>query len=130
MIYIIFVLIILGVVNAIGLYWQHYQFHKNNRQMICPIGKGQCHEVVDSKYGKTLGIANDLLGIVYYVGLTVVLLVYLYVPDRSLVMSKLALFGVSFSFLFTLYLLFVQAFVLKKWCFWCLMSAVINILIF
>jgi uncharacterized membrane protein len=129
MIYLISGLIILGAANAAYLYWQHYQFRKNNRQMVCPVG-GKCEEVVDSKYGKTMGISNDLLGIIYYIGLTLILSVHFYVPGWSLAMANLAILAISFSFLFTLYLLFIQVFILKKWCFWCLISAAINIVIF
>ena len=129
MIYPIFSLIILALVNAIYLYWQHYQFKKHNRQMSCPMG-GNCQEVVDSSYGTIFGLSNDLLGIAFYIGLAALLLINLYYQPWSLWTGRLALIGMALAFLFTNYLLCIQVFILKKWCFWCIISAVINYALF
>jgi len=128
MIYLIFSLIILGILNAAYLYWQHYQHRRHNRAMACPLG-GKCEEVVGSKYGAVLGVPNDLLGIAFYLGLSA-LMIFNLTLILPLVMPKLILLAALASLVFTTYLLFVQAFILKKWCAWCLISAIINYAIF
>lgn len=88
--------------------------------MTCPVG-GHCQDVVFSKYGKTSGVKNEIWGILYYVA--VILAVFLAL--------KPVLLGISIlSALFTTYLIFVQFFILKNFCSWCLLASGINYLIF
>ena len=129
MIYLVFILIALAFLNAAFLYWQHWQYRKHNRQMSCPLG-GQCQEVVDSSYGEIFGISNDLAGLAFYLGFSLILLISLFYQPWSLWSGRLALIGIALAFLFTSYLLYIQAFVLKKWCFWCLVYALLNYLLF
>ena len=44
-------------------------------------------------------------------------------------LASLLLFAVILASLVSLYLLFIQAVVLKNWCEWCILSAVVNFLI-
>jgi len=89
----------------------------------CIVGSGQCHIVLESKYNKTFGFHNDMLGLLFYLGLT--LLTILVIAEANPfdlwhVLSKvLILTGVVLSAYFT----FLQWKVIKQWCFWCLMSA-------
>ncbi|OGZ60675.1 MAG: hypothetical protein A2919_02140 [Candidatus Spechtbacteria bacterium RIFCSPLOWO2_01_FULL_43_12] len=101
-----------------------------NRQLVCPVGS-DCNAVVNSKYGKFLGIPLEYLGMLYYSFIVVSyvgLIFYSYmVPIWALALLVLASFG---GFLFSLYLLVAQAFLLRKWCIWCLLSAMLSTLIF
>lgn len=106
--------------------------HKNNvkEAMVCPL-KANCDVVIHSDYSKIMGISVEVLGMVYYVFIAVsyglvIIFPTLYVP---LVGSGL-LMATIFAFMFSIYLTFVQAFALRNWCTWCLISAMICITIF
>ena len=99
------------------------------RKMVCPIGGG-CSEVVESKYGKTFGFDNDILGILYYIAIGAAWSVLLVWPDLSAWVLRLIVIAVSGAFVFTNYLLYVQLFILKKECFWCVIAAFVNYALF
>ncbi len=98
--------------------------------MVCPLN-GECEVVTTSKYSKFFGIPVELLGILYYG-----LIVFVYVLHNLIpwLLSDTVLFfvvGMTIgAFIFSLYLIFIQAFVLKKWCTWCLFSAGFSTFIF
>lgn len=124
----IFIFIVFGIVNAGYLYWQHLKRVKENRPMVCPLN-GHCEEVVESKYGKSFGVKNEILGILYLAILIILLLINLfYEPLTEL--ARLAIVAIAFfGFLFSTYLLFLQTFVLKKYCTWCMFAAIDNYII-
>lgn len=111
---------------------RHIYKHKNNNKnpLVCPI-KFDCATVVHSDYSKIFGIPLEILGMVYY---SFIFLVYFILLAFSFVAPSLvigALVGISFfAFVFSLYLIGVQVFALKKGCSWCIVSAVISVLIF
>lgn len=104
---------------------------KFNKPLFCPTGKN-CDDVVRSKYGKTFGIENTIPGMGFY------LLVFIYAvglpSNRNLFKENIiyySLVGISSaSVLFSLYLVYVQKFILKKWCIYCLVSTIVSISIF
>ena len=91
--------------------------------LVCPIGHS-CDPVVHSDYSRFMNIPVEILGILYY---TLILLAYslfvLYPEMQSQELVVSLLMSSSIAFLFSLYLTFVQAFILKEWCTWCLISA-------
>lgn len=107
-----------------------YNKKRRNMPMVCPLD-GSCDIVTASQYSKFLGIPVEALGIVYYL-----LIVFVYstknvFPDLLGGGFLFLILGVSFgAFIFSLYLMTIQAFVLKKWCTWCLFSAGFSTLIF
>ena len=113
----------------IAMYIRH---HKKNVQeaLICPL-KANCDTVIHSDYSKFVGIPVETLGMTYYAFITigyglVIIFPLIYVP---LVASGL-LTATVFAFMFSIYLTLIQAFALKNWCTWCLISAGICVTIF
>jgi uncharacterized membrane protein len=89
--------------------------------------------VIHSDYSTLIGIPVEMLGMLYY-GL--VALLHTQVLTRISLSQTLPeyrlemLFGVSLcAVLFSIYLVSVQAFVIRHWCLWCLGSAFISIAI-
>lgn len=111
---------------------RHIYKHKNNdkKPLVCPI-KFDCHGVVHSDYSKFLGASVDVLGIVYY---SFISAAYFFLVVASFNMSLVmmnVLLGISLgAMLFSLYLIGVQVFAIKKGCSWCIVSAIISTLIF
>lgn len=129
MIAIVLLLCVLGFLNAFYLYYQHQREVKGGSKMFCLIG-GDCSGVVSSKYGKTLGIKNEITGMAYYFLLAIFLLLNLIFPQtfkNYLVLPKAA---ALIAGAFSIYLLIVQTVILRKLCSWCLIAIAINFLIF
>jgi uncharacterized membrane protein len=114
---------------------------KKGKTPVCPL-KGDCAFMLNSKYNKILGVHTDVIGLAYYVGiilwiLTIVALVILADNEIGLFSTNLeinlSIAAVLFltpilatlaAFLMTLRMLFLQLFVIKKMCFWCLLSSI------
>ena len=96
--------------------------HLLNKKVICPVNSKSCNVVLDSKYSKTLGIKNEIIGLVYY--LIILLSIFVAFP---LLLIKVAS---SLAALYSTVLLGIQIKVLKNYCSWCITTAIINIILF
>ncbi|HRH24990.1 MAG TPA: vitamin K epoxide reductase family protein [Candidatus Paceibacterota bacterium] len=99
----------------------------SHKKLSCP-REHPCDTVLHSKFAKTFGLPNELLGIFYF--LAILALIFLPLFGFSPVWDLYALFFLMIiGGLFSLYLLGLQAFVIKSWCAWCLGIAFTNILL-
>lgn len=121
--------ILAGIANAWYLYWQWRRYKLTARPMVCPLD-GKCEEVVGTLYGTAFGVKNEILGLLYYFSLLGLLGIYLLNAPLASTARLLILLSSGFSILFSTYLLFIQLFLLRKYCSWCLLAALINYLIF
>lgn len=115
-----------------GFLLSFYIRHKKQtrEKMTCPLDS-DCDAVIYSEYSRFLGIPVEILGLLYYGLIAVSYALFLVLPAFAsplIVFSVLAL--TTAAFLFSLYLTFIQAFALKQWCTWCLMSAGLCTIIF
>ena len=97
--------------------------------MYCFMGE-DCSRVIGSKYGATLGLKNEKIGIFYY--LTIGIYALWNLSFYQSLPATIDSFVLAISFvatLFSLYLLIVQAFILKNFCSWCLIAIFTNFLI-
>jgi uncharacterized membrane protein len=100
-----------GVGVAGYLTWVHYV----DSSLVCIAG-GACETVQESEYAELAGVPVALLGLVAYS--VVVTLIVWDAPVARLLAASLAFVG----FLFGLYLLAVQLFVIDAICGWCLLN--------
>ena len=125
--------LVILILAAAGFFLSLYIHHRKRTQqkMVCIMGH-DCEAVVNSEWGKVFGVPNEILGMLYYVfiagGTT---LIFLGV-ESSIFFSLpvLLLFASGAVMLVSIFLVGVQAFVLKDWCDLCLTSTGINIAIF
>lgn len=115
---------VIGLIDSIYLSW-----HSLRKQpLICPINKQDCNAVVQSPYGKMFGIKNEIIGVFYYVFVIALSFIIFF---NSINWIKYALFILSFIALSaSAYLFYVQKYILKNYCFYCIISAIVNLLIF
>lgn len=92
-----------------------------HEKLICFLGE-DCDHVVKSKYGYLFKIPNEALGVLYYAGMILGVLFSVNV----LLLQTATVFALTAS----LFLVIIQAFVLKKWCEWCISTALINLALF
>lgn len=105
-----------------GIIISAYVWHKQVTPgpVFC-IGSG-CAAVIRSPYGRLLGIPNGALGVFYFLGAVMVPLVEGRWPEFRSVMTLAT--GVALGLY--LYLAYLQVFVLRALCSWCLTSAALT----
>jgi uncharacterized membrane protein len=85
---------------------------------------GDCDAVQVSPYSELFGIPVAVLGALTYVGILVLWVASRLVSVRLADLARLGLFGLAFiGALFSLYLTFLEPFVIGAVCAWCLASA-------
>src|SRR3989344_2799753 len=117
------VLALLGVIDAVYLCWKYVK----KEELICPLD-GECNKVVNSKWSKFLGIRNELWGVVYYVFVLIFGILLALGRVESFVVYLAVLSGIGLAF--SVFLVYVQAKIIKTYCFYCLISALLSFLIF
>lgn len=93
----------------------------------CPIFEDGCSAVTTSPYSAPLGIPLAFLGVGYYLLQTILMGAYLW-KRRDIVLRAiviLATMGFAASMLF----IFIQAFLIYAFCFYCILSAVTSTLL-
>ena len=85
-----------------------------------------CDVVAQSKYSLLLGIPLAFLGVVFYAAMVIMITYYL--QRRTKRGLQQVLYLALFGGLFSLYLLALQAFVIKAWCFYCVISDTIGVI--
>lgn len=120
-------LVLVLLLSFIGLAdsWYLAQSAIEGSELSCSIGAGLdgCNVVAESEYSRVLGIPLALYGVGFY-GLAFVAGALLFVRrERFLYQALLALGG--FGFVASLYFLFLQLFIIKATCIYCLVSLVV-----
>jgi uncharacterized membrane protein len=83
--------------------------------------KEWCRKVQHSKYSKTFGIPNSVAGLGMYIAIFVLSLMFYKGMLPSFFLPQ---FLIGFGFLFSLYFMYIQGFVLRAFCTWCVLSFV------
>lgn len=101
----------------------------SKKKLVCPM-RSNCDTVIHSDHSQILGIPVEVLGIIYYAFISSVYSIIFIFGLWSMPVG-IVLVGISmFAVLFSIYLVSMQAFVIKHWCTWCLFSAFISFIIF
>ncbi|MDP2641349.1 MAG: vitamin K epoxide reductase family protein [Candidatus Yanofskybacteria bacterium] len=103
---------------------------RSGKHLVCPVGS-DCNAVVTSKYSRFFGIHLEYLGMTYFAAIFFVYGIMLFLPGliSGIALSFVALLTTG-AFFFSSYLLFVQAFLLRQWCIWCILAAMLSMTIF
>lgn len=114
---------LIGFIDAVYLTASHYQ----GGAVSCSITK-KCDIVLTSSYATVFDIPIALGGAVYY--LLMFLGGFLYYDRKKENILKFLAWFSSVGFLFSIYLLFIQASIIKAFCQYCLLSAFSSTLLF
>ncbi|HEY4503077.1 MAG TPA: vitamin K epoxide reductase family protein [Candidatus Paceibacterota bacterium] len=107
-----------------------YNHKKAGILLVCPI-RFDCNTVVNSDYSKIFGIPVEILGMIYYIVISLSHLPFIFMSDSvPLAFVNVPLIASAAAFIFSVYLIGVQIFALKKGCSWCFVSAFISTVIF
>lgn len=128
-------LILILILSIIGFFVSRHIWvsKKKHEHLTCVIGdKNSCDVVTKSKYNSLFSIPNEINGMMYYgfvAVLSAIMLsgMFLIVSVPLLLILIIAgVIGAAFS----VFLIIVQSCVLRQWCEWCLVSALLSIGIF
>lgn len=107
----------IGLLDTLYLIW-----HKIRGTEVACIGfpKAWCSKVQHAPQSKMFGIPNSVLGFLMYAAIFLLVMLNPALPVLSAgaVVTLLVFVG----FLFSLYFMYVQAFVLRAFCTWCVVS--------
>lgn len=117
--------IVLAVIGTLVAGYMSWAELTGNETVCAETEAIDCTAVQTSAYASTLGVPNALLGTLGYLAILAVLVLedqvkVLAAYGRTLIVA-MALFGVMLQ----TYLTYVEAFVLEKWCQWCVASYVV-----
>lgn len=121
--YIFLVLGLLGFLDASYLTANHYL----GTALRCYILAG-CDIVTTSKYSMILGIPVSLLGAIYYLLVFVLSIAYLDTKKKNLLVY--IFYSSCLGFLMSLVFVFIQIFIIKALCLYCMLSALNSTLLF
>lgn len=118
------VLALIGIIDSGYIYWHHIR----KKPLECPINESDCNAVVESRFGRIFGIKNEFLGMIFYLFILIGAFVSFY--NNVLIVNYLMIVVSSIAFAFSFYFVYVQKYILKRYCFYCLISAIVNLFIF
>lgn len=119
------VLCLVGAFNAGYLVWTH----RKKKPLVCPLDH-DCSTVTESKWSRIFFIRNDTLGLMFFLALLLGSLVAFFLPIRGSFLLWCIFLATSGGLLFSVFLIAVQVYVLKDYCFYCCISALITLLLF
>jgi len=118
-----FTILILSIIGLCVSLYLNYE-HKRKRPPVCVIGS-DCDTVWMSPYSRTFGVSNEVYGIVFYITVAVIEGTFLWGAESFF--TEIGEYLVlAVGFLMSCYFVFLQCRVIRAWCFWCTLSAVIT----
>ena len=85
-----------------------------------------CEVVLTSRYAEMWGVPLSLLGLLMYISLLSLCICLLQERNEDQGMASILIYTLSLSgSLFSLYLLYLEAFVIRNYCTWCLASGIV-----
>lgn len=121
----------LGFLDAAYLTIKHYF----DSPLSCSISEASffqwfdgCEKVTTSQYAVIFKIPLALLGVIYYLGIFILAIIYLETKDKRILLFFP--FFTAIGFLVSLWLVYLQVFALKALCLYCLISAFTSTILF
>lgn len=119
----VFIFSLLGLLVAAFLFYEY----NVSGSIVCPTGAG-CDIVRASSYSRFLGISIPVWGIAFYLGMAILSVVASQKTFAKIVW-KLQLLGAVAGVGFGVYLSYLEVFVIRAICFWCVLSFIISVAI-
>lgn len=116
---------LIPVVIVFGIGVAGYLSYVETQEVAAVCGPvGDCNAVQNSPYATLLGILPvGVLGLLGYLGLLVAWLARKYLPRLEKIAAMAFLYMALFAVVFSLYLTYLEPFVIKAVCMWCITSA-------
>lgn len=112
----------LGLADALFLTFNHFRLGGT------PCSISGCETVTSSAFSTAFGLPISLIGVIYY--LTILVLAFLYTDTGNKRYAHSLAYLTLASSLVSLWLIYLQAFVIGAWCVYCLVSALSTFILF
>ncbi len=119
---------IVPLLCAVGFGVAGYLTYVETTQVTAVCGPvGDCNTVQQSEYARLFGVLPiGVLGVLGYVAIFIAWLVTQFTRDRLAELAAISIFAMTaFGTLFSIYLTFLEPFVIGATCVWCLSSAIL-----
>lgn len=114
-----------GIIDTSYLLYQHYK----KKPLVCPMDH-DCSIVTESKWSNVFFVRNEILGLSFYLLMLTFIISSVILPNFS---SNIYLFLFLSSFIgvvFSAFLVYIQIYKIRDYCFYCLISSFLTLLIF
>jgi uncharacterized membrane protein len=124
------VLPVLAIIGISVAFYLSYVEISNTKAVCGPVGN--CNSVQESPYAHLFGlIPIGALGVVGYAGILLSWLLQMYGPQQTRKLFAISIWGMAwFGIFFSIYLTFLEPFVIGATCAWCITSALVMTSIF
>lgn len=112
------ILYVFGIIGVLDTLYLIYHKMRGTEVACFFFPKEWCYKVQHAPQSKTFGIPNSISG--FFIYLAILILTFLYAGGLNVFLPIQILVGIGF--LFSLYFLYVQGFVLRAFCTWCVLS--------
>ena len=119
------VLSIMGIFNSSYLIWAHHK----KKPLVCPLDH-DCSVVTESRWSSVFFVRNEILGLLFFAVLLAGILASIFISSLDAQIFLMLLAMASSGLLFSIFLVFIQFYAIKDYCFYCIASALITLLIF
>jgi len=119
-------LAVAGIADAGYLVWKHYS-HKAE-PLVCPLDH-DCSKVTESRWSHLFGVRNEVLGLLFYASMLAAGIATFLLPAIQTIFLFVTL-STGAGLLFSLFLIWVEVYKIKDYCFYCLLSSLITALLF
>ncbi len=119
---VVLIVALAGFADAVYLTIEHYS------NVIPPCNIGGCETVLTSRYSQVIGVPVSLIGSVYYLFISVLLLVYL--DTKKEIYLRIPFLVSILGIITSLWFIFLMIFVIKAFCPYCAVSATTSTIIF
>jgi len=121
----LFILVLVGIFDTSYLTYQHYF----ESVVICSTGFfGNCGTVLTSEYSVIFGIPLTLLGLLHYLWMGSLLLMAYFLG--SVIYKRFVFIQSALGLVVSIYLTYLQFFVIKALCQYCLFSALLSVVMY
>lgn len=120
----IFIFSILGLVISTFLAYEYLQ----TTPMNCPLTGSGCDIVRKSEYSHIFGISIPYLGVFFYIFMAAASIWLIQAPSKLI--NNLRFVAGTVGLIFGIYLTYLEAFVILAYCFWCVSSFIVSVIIF
>jgi len=116
----------IGALDAAYLTW----IKLSHNEVLCAPGIGDCYTVNTSRYSELYGIPIAIFGLATFL---LIIFILLLEPRLPFIQENgnLAVFGISMiGVIYSAYLSYLEEFVIHAWCPYCVLSAIMMVIIF